>query len=114
MCGLAGFFSNLGPEQTRRSLGHMLQVQGHRGPDSTGLWCGSVCGIDVGLGLSRLKILDISDLANQSMVSEDGRYILVYNGEIYNYIELREELAASGVVFRTQKDTEILMQALML
>jgi len=92
----------------------MLQVQGHRGPDSTGLWCGSVCGIDVGLGLSRLKILDISDLANQSMVSEDGRYILVYNGEIYNYIELREELAASGVVFRTQRDTEILMQALML
>ena len=65
MCGLAGFFSNLGPDQTRKSLEQMLQIQSHRGPDSRGLWCGSVCGIDVGLGLNRLKILDLSDAANQ-------------------------------------------------
>jgi len=114
MCGLAGFFSNLGPDQTRKSLEQMLQIQSHRGPDSRGLWCGSVCGIDVGLGLNRLKILDLSDAANQPMISENGRYVLVYNGEIYNYVELRAQLTASGVVFRTQGDTEVLMQALIL
>jgi len=112
MCGLAGFFSNLGPEGTRRSLNHMLQVQRHRGPDSTGIWCGSVHGMDIGVGLCRLKILDLSDAANQPMISADGRYILVYNGEIYNYIELRAEIAASGVLFRTQGDTEVVLQAL--
>jgi asparagine synthase (glutamine-hydrolysing) len=112
MCGLAGFFSYLGPEQTRKTLARMLHVQSHRGPDSTGIWCDALSGIDVSLGLSRLKILDLSDAANQPMVSEDGRYILVYNGELYNYVEIRAELAASGVLFRTQGDTEVVLQAL--
>jgi asparagine synthase (glutamine-hydrolysing) len=112
MCGLAGIFGNFGPEQTREALTVMLRTQQHRGPDSTGMWCRNVCGTDVGLGLSRLKILDLSDAANQPMVSEDGRYVLVYNGEVYNYVELREELAASGVRFRTQGDTELVLQAL--
>ena len=112
MCGLAGFFSNVGPERTRNSVAVMLQAQRHRGPDHTGIWSGSVCGTDVGLGLNRLKILDLSDAANQPMVSENGRYILVYNGEIYNYVEIRAELAASGAVFRTEGDTEVVLQAL--
>ena len=90
----------------------MLEVQSHRWTDSTGIWYGTVCGTDIGLGLSRLKILDLSDAANQPMVSEDGRYVLVYNGEIYNYVELRAELAASGAVFRTEGDTEVVLQAL--
>jgi asparagine synthase (glutamine-hydrolysing) len=112
MCGLAGFFSQLGPERTRESVSGMLHAQSHRGPDSTGIWCGRVCRTDVGLGLRRLKILDLSDAANQPMISADGRYVLVYNGEIYNYVELRAELAASGAIFRTQGDTEVVLEAL--
>ncbi|MFQ5779969.1 MAG: asparagine synthase (glutamine-hydrolyzing) [Nitrospiria bacterium] len=112
MCGLAGVFGSLGVERTRERVEQMLQVQTHRGPDSAGTWCGTVQGVDIGLGLRRLKILDLSDAANQPMLSEDGRYVLVYNGEIYNYIELRAELAASGARFRTQGDTEVLLHAL--
>lgn len=112
MCGLAGFFSNIGPEQTRNTVATMLEVQRHRGPDNTGIWSGAVCGMDIGVGLTRLKILDLSDAANQPMASEDGRYILVYNGELYNYVELRADLAACGAVFRTNGDTEVVLQTL--
>src|SRR6476619_3998711 len=114
MCGLAGIFGGAGPDRTRQIVGAMLHAQKHRGPDATGIWGGSVCGVDVGLGLSRLKILDLSEAANQPMVSEDGRYVLVYNGEIYNYVELRDELAECGAVFKTQCDTEVVLQALRL
>src|SRR5688500_12925148 len=96
MCGLAALFGNFGPERTRKSLNNMLRVQAHRGPDSEGTWFEKIRGVDIGLGLTRLKVLDLSDAANQPMMSEDGRYILVYNGEIYNYVELRQELTASG------------------
>jgi asparagine synthase (glutamine-hydrolysing) len=114
MCGLAGIFGSLGVERTRESIERMLRVQSHRGPDSNGSWSGTVLGMVVGLGFRRLKILDLSDSANQPMVSQDKRFVFVFNGEIYNYLELRKELAASGVLFRTQGDTEVLMQALML
>src|SRR6266542_2685923 len=114
MCGLAGLFGQFGPVRTRRSLDRMLQVQAHRGPDSSGIWCDTVFGTDVGLGFRRLKILDLSDEANQPMLSEDGRFVLIFNGEIYNYIELRDELAAYGIQFRTHGDSEVLLQALIL
>src|SRR5262249_13112564 len=112
MCGLAGLFGSLGIERTRESVERMLQVQSHRGPDSSGVWCGTVRGFHIGLGLRRLKILDLSDAANQPMLSDDGRFVLVFNGEIYKYIELRNELAAAGARFRTDGDTEVLLQAL--
>src|SRR5438094_7995927 len=112
MCGLAGFFSNLGPDQTRKSLEQMLQIQSHRGPDSRGLWCGSVCGTAVGLELNRLKILDLSAAANQPMMSENGRYVPASNGASYNYVELPALLTASGAGFATHGTTEGLMPAL--
>jgi asparagine synthase (glutamine-hydrolysing) len=112
MCGLAGIFGFLGIERTRDAIERMLEVQTHRGPDSSGNWCGSVHGVNVGLGLRRLKILDLSDAANQPMISEDGRFVLVFNGEIYNYVELRAELATTGTVFRTQSDTEVVLESL--
>jgi asparagine synthase (glutamine-hydrolysing) len=112
MCGLAGFVGDAGRERSQEIVGRMLQAQGHRGPDSTGVWCGTVAGADIGLGLARLKILDLSDAANQPMVSTDGRYVLVYNGEIYNYLELRDELIDAGACFRTSGDTEVVLQAL--
>lgn len=114
MCGLAGLFGSLGIERTRESVERMLQVQAHRGPDSSGVWCGTVNGVDIGVGLRRLRILDLSDAADQPMLSDDGRFVLVFNGEIYNYIELRDELAAAGARFRTDGDTEVLLQALIL
>ena len=112
MCGLAGLFGSSGADWTREVLQEMLRVQGHRGPDATGTWCEAVDGVNVGLGLSRLKILDLSDAANQPMATEDGRFILVYNGEIYNYLELRDELTRGGIVFRTNSDTEVVLQSL--
>src|SRR5262249_50874396 len=112
MCGLAGIFGFLDTEGTCASIEQMLQVQKHRGPDSSGSWYGTVRGTHVGLGFRRLKILDLSNAANQPMVSQDTRFVLVFNGEIYNYIELRKELEACGVVFQTKGDTEVLMQAL--
>ena len=114
MCGLIAYLSTLDLETTRKSAEQMLRIQKHRGPDSTGIWCGTVRGVNVGLGLNRLKILDLSDAANQPMISTDGRYVLVFNGEVYNYVELRAELSASGVHFRTDGDTEVLLQALIL
>src|SRR5712691_10286601 len=114
MCGLAGLFGHLGVEGTHASVKRMMQGQADRGPDSTGMLCGTVHGVNIGLGLRRLKILDLSDAADQPMLSEDGRFVLVYNGEMYNYVELRAELVASGARFRTQGDTEVLLWALIL
>jgi asparagine synthase (glutamine-hydrolysing) len=112
MCGLAAIIGSLGIDRTRTSFERMLQVQAHRGPDSSGSWYGTVQRVDVGLGFRPLKILDLSNAANQPMVSRDARFVLVFNGEIYNYLELRKELELCGVVFQTQGDTEVLMQAL--
>lgn len=112
MCGLAGVFGSFSPEGAKQIIDKMLGVQTHRGPDAKGVWHGVVKGRNIGLGHLRLKIIDLSDASAQPMVSEDGRYILIYNGEIYNYLELRQELEATGVQFSTQGDTEVLLQAL--
>ena len=112
MCGLIGYLSTLDLETTRKSTEQMLRIQKHRGPDSTGIWCGTVRGVNIGLGLNRLKILELSDAANQPIISTDGPYVLVFNGEIYDYVELRAELSASGVNFLTDGDTGVLLQAL--
>src|SRR5215813_1902986 len=112
MCGLAGIFGSLGAARTREALEGMLRAQSHRGPDATGAWYNTVQGINIGLGFSRLKILDMSDAANQPMISADRRFVLVYNGELYNYLELRGELASAGAVFRTHGDTEVILEAL--
>jgi len=79
----------------------------HRGPDEGGMYIEG----SVGLGFRRLSILDLSDAAHQPMVSEDGGYVLVFNGEIFNYIELREELRALGYRFRSTGDSEVLLNA---
>ena len=113
MCGLAGIVGSPRIEGTPlQTIERMLKVQAHRGPDSSGVWCGRVHGLDIGLGFRRLKILDLSDAANQPMTSADGRYVLIYNGEIYNFLELRAELMAAGAEFHTRGDTEVLLQAL--
>jgi asparagine synthase (glutamine-hydrolysing) len=104
MCGIAGIIGHKAQSQVLES---MLRVQHHRGPDFTGTW---IKPEEIVLGHNRLSILDLSEAANQPFHSEDGRYHLVFNGEIYNYLEIRNELRGSHY-FKTQSDTEVLLHA---
>ncbi len=90
----------------------MMRSQHHRGPDGEGCWSGQVAGFQIGLAHNRLAILDLSEAGRQPMFTPDGDHALIYNGEIYNYKELRSDLEAQGIGFRTQCDTEVLLLAL--
>ena len=109
MCGIAGLVSR-DPE---RRLPAMLRAIGHRGRDDEGQWLSRPLsdGRSCALGHRRLSIIDTSAAGHQPMLSADGRYSLTFNGEIYNYRELRAELAARGHAFRTETDTEVLLAA---
>jgi asparagine synthase (glutamine-hydrolysing) len=88
-------------------LGRMTDAIVHRGPDDEGFFTRA----NVGFGFRRLAILDLSANGHQPMTTADGRFTIVYNGEIYNYVELRKELAGRGYVFRSTGDTEVLLHA---
>ena len=107
MCGIAGFIST--PQCLKAAaldaVRRMTARMHTRGPDAEGVWTGE----GVVLGHRRLAILDLDARANQPMVSIDGRYTIVFNGEIYNFRELRRELEAESVAFRTTSDTEVLL-----
>jgi len=107
MCGIAGFFHpSLAVEAFPDTLLSMLRAIAHRGPDATGYVVDSRCG----LGSTRLSIIDI-EAGIQPISDPTQRYWLCYNGEIYNYLELRVELEALGCNFSTHSDTEVLLQA---
>src|SRR5882724_1509327 len=109
MCGIGGLI-NQDPESR---IGAMLTAIEHRGRDDEGVWTSSPVsdGQRVCLGHRRLSIIDTSNAGHEPMVSHDGRFVITFNGEIYNYRELRAELAAKGHQFRTQTDTEVLLTA---
>ncbi|MCP5487976.1 MAG: asparagine synthase (glutamine-hydrolyzing) [Verrucomicrobia bacterium] len=109
MCGIAGFtrFDDL-PSADEACLRAMTERLAHRGPDGSGYHITR----QIALGHRRLSIIDLESGA-QPMTSPDGRYALTYNGEIYNYLELRAALEAKGVVFTTHSDTEVLLQHMM-
>ena len=113
MCGIAGIIS-VEPEQ---HIAGMLQAVEHRGRDDEGVWTSNAPvmladrGRRVCLGHRRLAIIDTSSAGHQPMLSADGRYVITFNGEIYNYRELREELKGKSHVFRTETDTEVLIAA---
>ena len=112
MCGIAGFldFSRATAAETlRRIVGEMASTLHHRGPDYGDVWIEAEAG--VALGHRRLSIVDLSPAGRQPMLSHDGRYVIVYNGEVYNFAELRAELEASGASFRGNSDTEVLLEA---
>jgi asparagine synthase (glutamine-hydrolysing) len=104
MCGIVGI---IGQKATKNRISQMLEIQKHRGPDFMDFYCEEN---KIALGHNRLSIIDLSSDANQPFTSCCGNYIIVFNGEIYNYIELRMELQ-SKYPFRTQSDTEVLLNA---
>src|SRR5450631_732800 len=106
MCGISGLV-NWGDRET---LGRMTAVQSHRGPNDGGLWDHrSPDGSYIGLGSRRLSILDLSAGGHMPMSNEDGRIWITYNGEIYNFAELRRELEGKGHRFRSNTDTEVVV-----
>ncbi|MBF0166077.1 MAG: asparagine synthase (glutamine-hydrolyzing) [Alphaproteobacteria bacterium] len=106
MCGLAGLSS-----ATPTLLDEMVERLAHRGPDGHGTWIDS--GTGFGLAHTRLAIIDLSPTGHQPMVSPCGRYVIAFNGEIYNHRELRTELERSGECFHSTSDTEVLLRLLM-
>jgi len=107
MCGLAGMMALHGGKVEPDVIERMADALRHRGPDDAGSFVQG----PVGLGFRRLSILDLSPSGHQPMASYDGRYIIVFNGEIYNYVELRQELIGLGYAFRSSGDSEVLLCA---
>ena len=107
MCGIAGFVpSALVSDVLAKKVVQKMNASMHtRGPDAEGIWSGD----GIVLGHRRLAILDLDARSNQPMLSSDGCYAIVFNGEIYNFRELRRDLEAEGVVFQTASDTEVLL-----
>ena len=110
MCGIAGVrnLTNSRGQLERDALA-MAHSLAYRGPDDHGLWADADAG--VALTHRRLSIIDLSPAGHQPMISADGRFVITYNGEIYNFIELRRELEARGTKFRGHSDTEVMLEA---
>ncbi len=111
MCGICGWINNSSSTTInyRSTLEQMNNTLLHRGPDSGGIWIDETAGI--ALGHRRLAIVDLSPEGHQPMVSVNGRYVIVFNGEIYNFLELRRELEPLGHSFRGGSDTEVMLAA---
>ena len=108
MCGIAGIIHLDGASVAPPILQRMTDAIAHRGPDGEGHWIEG----NVGLGHRRLAIIDLSPAGHQPMVSMDHRYVFSYNGEVYNFKELRSELEAAGFWFRSKTDSEVVLYAL--
>jgi asparagine synthase (glutamine-hydrolysing) len=108
MCGVVGIWQYDGGEGDRSAVASMLSPIAHRGPDGIGIWQQG----RVALGHQRLSILDLTEAASQPMLTPCGNGALTYNGEVYNYRELRNELEREGIKFRSTGDTEVVLQAL--
>ena len=105
MCGIAGFtrfYNSNGNISTLEKMGDAIR---HRGPDASGTYLND----DVGFCHQRLSIIDLSDSGNQPMFSENKSYAIIFNGEIYNFPELRKELQTKGYKFHSQTDTEVIL-----
>lgn len=108
MCGVAGIINFNGETVSSSMIKQMTDSIEHRGPDGEGQWIEK----NVGIGHRRLAIIDRSDAGKQPMISNDKRYVLSYNGEIYNYKELRFNLETLGYSFRSETDSEVVLNAL--
>jgi asparagine synthase (glutamine-hydrolysing) len=110
MCGITGFLeARARPQAAQEAIvAGMAAALAHRGPDDSGVWTDAEPGI--ALGHRRLAIIDLSPGGHQPMLTADGRYVVSYNGEIYNYAEIAERLRQAGVNLRTRSDTEVLIE----
>ncbi|MFH1986432.1 MAG: asparagine synthase (glutamine-hydrolyzing) [Pseudomonadota bacterium] len=112
MCGIVGFFlanERWATERSHSVVSAMAATIAHRGPDDEGIWGDKEHGL--GLGHRRLSIVDLTTSGHQPMLSADGRYVIVFNGEIYNHLDLRADLEKLGCRFRSSSDTEVLIEA---
>ena len=114
MCGFAGIYRKASNgrniSQMQLVLDNMISAIHHRGPDGRGIWCDPDAGI--GLAHKRLSIIDLSSAGNQPMESHCHRYIISYNGEIYNYKDIRDDLEKRNFIFRGTSDTEVLLESI--
>ncbi len=108
MCGIAGIINLKGDVITSHVIRNMTNQIAHRGPNGEGEWIEN----NVGIGHRRLAILDLTTAANQPMISKNQRWVLSYNGEIYNYKEIKKELENKGISFTSSSDTEVVLYAL--
>ncbi len=110
MCGISGFWTVSTDKRTNwleETALKMADTLVHRGPDDSGTWVDPEVGI--AFGHRRLSIIDTSDAGHQPMVSSDGRFVITYNGEVYNFQELRQELGKKGHRFKGHSDTEVIL-----
>ena len=106
MCGICGIvYSDREKQVQEASIVRMRDILKHRGPDDAGIFPEN----NIGLGHRRLSIIDLSERGHQPMSTPDGRFWIVYNGEVYNFKELRRTLESEGVRFRSNTDTEVLL-----
>lgn len=111
MCGIFGYVTDKPERGGRERLETAIQALRHRGPDDAWMLEIAGHGLTCGMAHTRLAIIDLSPNGRQPMTTPDGRYTIVYNGEVYNFPELRKELEAAGVQFRGSCDTEVILEA---
>jgi asparagine synthase (glutamine-hydrolysing) len=111
MCGISGVAATGDSAVARDLLEAMNERLRHRGPDDGGVWLGRAGDVRVGLAARRLSIIDLSPRGHMPMTSADGRFTITYNGEVYNFRELRRELESHGHTFRSDTDTEVVLNA---
>ncbi len=111
MCGITGIINLNKKLIDKKVLKDMTRMLSHRGPDDEGYFIGPSQAKNIGLGHRRLSILDLSPLGHQPMFYDNKNLVIVFNGEIYNYLEIRQELSRLGYKFRSQSDTEVILAA---
>ena len=110
MCGISGIYNFLNKEiDSRRAIKKIIKIQNSRGPDENGLWISNCKNIT--FGHNRLSIIDLSEKAKQPFISKDENFIITFNGEIYNYIEIKNELIKKKIIFKSNSDTEVIIEA---
>ena len=107
MCGITGIIKLDNSGISRSDLKNMTDSISHRGPDGEGYFSNN----NIGFGHRRLAIIDLSDNANQPFISSDGLFTLIYNGEVYNFKEIKKELSAKGYIFTSETDSEVVLYA---
>lgn len=110
MCGISGIYNFFNKEiDSKRAIEKIIKIQNSRGPDENGLWISNCKNIT--FGHNRLSIIDLSEKAKQPFISKDENFIITYNGEIYNYIEIKNELIKKKIIFKSNSDTEVIIEA---